>query len=94
MDVRKIIANRLKSLSEIDGVHVEESKKKGTIRITHDKHHGPEYIFKWGDDHFVGYFIGSDDVWSQAIVSIYTGMEAIQFVAAYSLLNSIRSNQR
>ena len=89
------ITNRLKSLEEIDGISVEFSgSTNGTIRIKHQKHHGPEFMFRWSVDHFVGYFIDSNGSQSQAVISIYTPMDAIRFVSAYATLNDIRANQK
>lgn len=92
---QKMITNRLKSLEELKGVSVKVSgKTNGTIRIVHKKRHAPDFLFHWLNDHFVGYFIDRDKKRSQAIVSLYTPMAAIQFVSAYIMLNGIRSNQK
>lgn len=89
------ITNRLKSLEELPGVSVEVTgSTNGTIRITHAKHHAPEFLFRWANDHFVGYFIDGDDHQSQAVVSLYTPLAAIQFVSAFVMLNEIRANQK
>ena len=89
------ITNRLQSLEELPGVSVEVSgSANGTIRITHKKHHAPEFLFRWSSDHFVGYFIDGGGNQSQAVVSLYTPLDAIQFVSAYVTLNEIRSNQK
>jgi hypothetical protein len=89
------ISNRIKSLEEIDHINVEISgPEDGTIRVTHARHHGPEFNFRWSTDHFIGYFIDSEGNQSQAIISLYTPMDAIKFVSAYSALNDIRANQR
>jgi len=89
------IRNRLKSLEEIEDIDVKiTGSSKGTIRIMHKKHHAPEFRFHWTTDHFVGYFIDGDGKESQAIVSLYTPMDAIRFVAAYSILNDLRANQK
>ncbi len=89
------ITNRLKSLQELDDISVKVSgSTKGTIRIVHKKHHAPEFKFIWYTEHFVGYFIDGNGKKSQAVVSLYTPMEAIRFVTAYAILNDIRSNQK
>lgn len=91
---RKIIS-RLQALEELHEVSVNVSgSANGTIRISHKRHHGPEFIFRWHVNHFVGYFVDGDGKQSQAVVSIYTPMAAIQFVSAYVMLNEIRANQR
>ena len=92
---QKLITNRLKSLEELPGVSVEiTGSTNGTIRIIHTNHHAPEFLFKWLTDHFVGYFIDGDGKQSQAVVSLYSPLAAIQFVSAYVMLNEIRANQR
>jgi hypothetical protein len=89
------ITNRLKSLEELDGISVEVSgATKGTIHVRHENHHAPEFNFRWSADHFIGYFINADGWQSQAIVSLYTPMDAIHFVSAYTELNNIRAKQK
>jgi hypothetical protein len=89
------ITNRLQSLEELDGISVEISgSTNGTIRIEHKRHHAPEFLFRWYTDHFVGYFIDSNGSQSQAVISLYTPMDAIRFVSAYATLNEIRANQK
>ncbi|MEI6262767.1 MAG: hypothetical protein WCR46_23065 [Deltaproteobacteria bacterium] len=91
---QKLITNRLKSLEELPEVSVElTGNTNGTIRITHANHHAPEFLFRWTADHFVGYFIDGNGNQSQAVVSLYTPLAAIQFVSAYVMLNEIRANQ-
>jgi len=51
-------------------------------------------LFRWTADHFVGYFIYDNGNQSQAVVSLYTLLAAIQFVSAYVMLNEIRANQK
>jgi hypothetical protein len=51
-------------------------------------------LFRWTADHFVGYFIDGNGNQSQAVVSLYTPLAAIQFVSAYVMLNEIRANQK
>jgi hypothetical protein len=95
MSPQKQIVNRLRSLEEISGITVEVTgSMDGTIRITHDRHHAPEFIFRWNNDHFIGYFVDGQERQSQAVVSLYTPMDAIRFVAAYAILNDIRANQK
>jgi hypothetical protein len=89
------ITSHLQSLKEIDGISVEISgSTNGTIRVEHKRHHAPEFLFRWHTDHFVGYFIDSNRAQSQAVVSLYTPMDAIRFISAYATLNEIRANQK
>lgn len=89
------ISNRLQSLDELKGISVKVSgHTKGTIHIRHKKHYAPEFHFHWSSDHFIGHFIDGAEKESQAVVSLYTPMDAIHFVSAYATLNSIRANQK
>ena len=90
-----LITNRLFSLKELDGVDVTVSgPTQGTVRVAHERHLAPEFEFHWCADHFVGYFMDEEGKKSQSVVSLYTPLDAIRFVAAYAILNDIRSNQR
>jgi len=89
------IIEKLKTLEELDGVSVDVTgSTKGTVHVSHAKHHAPEFIFRWSSDHFVGYFSDSDGKQSQAVVSLYSPLAAVQFVSAYVILNDIRANQK
>lgn len=88
------IKNRLMNLEEIENVSVTSTDGKGTIKIQHAKHHGLEFMFRWSSDHFIGYFIDSEKNKSQAVISLYSDLDAIKFSAAYSMLLDIRANQR
>lgn len=93
--IQQQITNRLKFLDELPDVSVDVTgSTSGTIRITHTRHHAPEFSFRWITDHFVGYFIDGAGNQSQAVVSLYTPLAAIQFVSAYVMLNEIRANQK
>ena len=94
MTHRQLIRNRLQSLGELSGVSVKVSGNGGTIRITHAKHHAPEFTFKWYTDHFVGYFIDGEGKESQAVISLYSSMDAIRFVSAYAILNDLRAHKK
>lgn len=95
MSPRKAIVNRLKSLADVDGARVTVSEAGNTIRVTHKAHHSLHFLFKWIDgNHFVGYFLDADGNQSQAVVSLWSGLEAIRFAAAYSLLIELRARQR
>lgn len=92
---KNTIIEHLQALEEIPEVTVEiTGSQEGTIRITHRRHHAPEFLFKWQSDHFIGYFIDGNEVASQAILALYTPLAAIQFVSAYVTLNEIRAGQR
>ena len=90
-----VIKNRLKSLEDLELVSVEVSSDNCNIDITHSRHHGMDFSFRWvNDDHFLGYFIDADGNKSQAVISLYTGLDAIKFSTAYALLDELRANQR
>jgi len=90
-----LIRNRLKSLNELPYINVEiTGGAKGTIRIRHKKIHALEFRFRWFTDHFIGCFIDKDDKESQAVISLYTPVQASYFVSAYILLNDLRAKQK
>jgi hypothetical protein len=95
MAEKKAVVNRMKSLTDVDGVTVKISDGGNTVRVTHKAHHSLHFLFKWVDgNHFVGYFLDADGGQSQAVVSLWSGLEAIRFATAYSLLLELRARQR
>lgn len=88
------IKNRIKSLNELDDVVVESTEESGHIWIRHRLHHVADFTFKWVDgDHYVGYFVDARGNESQAIVALWTPLEAIKFVALYSTLVDLRAKR-
>lgn len=88
------IKNRLKSLNELEDVSVEVSDELGQISVTHRLHHAADFLFKWVDgNHYVGYFVDGSENRSQAIVSIWTPMEAVKFVMLYVNLTELRAKR-
>ncbi len=86
------IKNRFKSLEELDGVSVDITDGFGQILVSHKKHHVADFQFKWVDEsHYVGYFIDAHDNKSQAIVSLWSAMDAIKFMVLYSTLIDLRA---
>lgn len=95
MPEKKKIINRLKSLEDIKGVKVEESNRGNTVRVKHKRFHSLEFRFRWIDgNHFAGYFIDANGTPSQAVISLWNGLDAIHFGAAYSLLIEMRAKQK
>ncbi|MEX2702325.1 MAG: hypothetical protein Q6368_004575 [Candidatus Baldrarchaeota archaeon] len=94
MPEKKKIINRLKSLEDIDGVSVEVSESGQTVKVKHQTYHSLDFIFRWLDNtHFAGYFLDGEGHQSQAVISLWTGLDAIHFAAAYSLLVELRARQ-
>lgn len=92
---QKAILDIICSLEELDNVAVEVTgSRRGTVRISHDRHHGLEFHLRWVNDHFVGSFVDGVGAKSQAVVSLYSPMDAVNFVSAYNSLNTIRANQK
>jgi hypothetical protein len=88
------IKNRIASLRELDDVSVEVSDSQGTIRVQHRLHYTADFDFTWVDgDHYVGYFVDGNNHKSQAVVSIWTPLEAIKFVALYATLVELRAKR-
>jgi len=88
------IKNRLNSLNELDDVTVEATNEFGQIFISHRLHHAADFKFKWvGGDHYVGYFVDANGSESQAIVSLWSAMEAVKFIALYSTLIELKARR-
>lgn len=94
MNFKKKIINRVKSLNEIDDVQVVVSEEQGSIDIEHCKKHSANFRLKWVDDnHYVGYFVDSDGIESQAIISIWNDIESIKFVSMYLTMIELRAKR-
>lgn len=94
MTLQKKLANRLRSLQELDDVTVEVSDGLGQIMISHRLHHVADFAFRWVDDnHYVGYFVDAEGGHSQAIVSLWAPMEAVKFVVLYGTLVELRAKR-
>lgn len=84
-NVKKKIATRLGALRDIADVRVERTDSDGEIIVTHKRHHVADFFFKWVDDnHYVGYFMDAKGKKSQAVVSLWTPMEAVKFMVMYA----------
>ena len=94
MSEQQKITNRLLSLEDITDVSVEVSNGGGTIRIVHKKHHSLDFKFIWSNDHFIGYFIDAQGNQSQAVISLWSGLDTIYFATSYSLLVNLRAKQK
>lgn len=88
------IKNRLKSLDDIEHVTIVVSGGGSTIRVKHSMHHGLDFLFRWAKDHFIGYFIDAGGNTSQAVISLYSGLDAMKFATSYAILVELRANQR
>lgn len=87
------IKNRLKSLNEVDSVSVDTTKPS-QITVSHKLRHVADFRFKWTDsNHYVGYFVDADGKESQAIVSLWTAMDAVKFLALYFTLVELRAKR-
>ncbi len=94
MASQKTLTNHLKSLSELEHVKVSVTPEGGTVRIEHQKHHALSFVFKWSTDHFIGYFVDGEERQSQAVVSLYTPLDATHFSSAFTLLAGMRAKQK
>jgi hypothetical protein len=92
--LRNKIANRIKSLEDIDGVEISYSHEKKTIYVKYKSYRSLDFKFEWQTDHYVGYFIDGDKTKSQAVISIWQPLEAIYFSTAYSLLIELRAGRK
>lgn len=96
---KKRIINILKDLEDAnpeERISVTVTEKQGTIRVHHENEHGVDFVFRWYAkvNHYVGMFIDDKGKASQAVVTLERPIDAIQFVAAYKLLDQIRAMRR
>ncbi len=88
------LKNRINSLNELDDFTVESTEELGQVFISRCKHHVADFRLKWVDgSHYVGYFVDSDGKESQAIISLWTAMEAVKFTALYSSIVELRAKR-
>ena len=88
------IKSRLKSLNELDDVTVEATDGLGQINISHRLHYAADFKFKWVDgNHYVGYFVDANGNESQAIISIWSAIEAVKFIVLYSTLIELKARR-
>ncbi len=93
-NLQQKLFNRLNSLNELDNVTVQSTEEHGLVSISHRKHHVADFKFKWIDGtHYVGYFVDADGKGSQAIVSLWSAMEAVKFMVLYSNLVELRAKR-
>lgn len=92
--VRDEIVLVLEALQEVDGAEVAVSKGRKTIHITYGTVRSLDFKFIWSNDHFIGYALDHEGESSQALVSLWSQMEAIQFVAAYQTLVMLRAGRK
>lgn len=88
------IEDILQKVKRLDDVIVVT--KENTIKISYKKEHAVKFIFQWQQqqEHFVGYFLNKKDKKSQAIVSIKSNDDAMNFVTAFNILIELRANKK
>lgn len=92
--LRADIVNKIESLNDIEGINLKISDEKKTFHVEYRTVRSLDFKFTWSKDHFMGYFIDKDGNQSQAVISLWTPLEAVHFVASYCLLIEIRSGRK
>jgi hypothetical protein len=92
--IQQKIIHRLKSLAELDNVDVKETHGGGSVTVEFGRYHALSFRFTWSVDHFIGYVLDGDDGLTQAVLSLYSPMDAVQFASAYSQLADLRAKQK
>ncbi|MDO3377110.1 hypothetical protein [Geoalkalibacter halelectricus] len=87
------IVDKLEVLDEIEGVELNISQEKKTIYLKYNTVRSLDFKFVWSEDHFIGYFIDREGIQSQAVVSLWSALEAVNFVTSYSLLLELRAGR-
>ncbi len=76
----------IKSLAEDDDITVKLSKTKNRITISHRRTHVTKVQLVWSRDHFIGYILDDDDNKSQAVLALWSLLEAAEFTSWYLTL--------
>lgn len=89
--MRQLMQRRLFSLKSIPKVFVRAEGY--TIYIETELVHSAKFKFEWVNDHYVGYFIDSNEEFSQAIIALWNDFEAMKFVTLYFMLIELRAKR-
>lgn len=84
----------IKTLEDSHEATIEHTDNGKTIYVYYDSIHSFKIKFTWSNDHFIGYFIDADENFSQAIISIWSISEAIQFINAFGILVDLRAKRK
>lgn len=93
-NLRSNIVNKIESLNDINGICLTISDEQKTLYVEFETVRSLDFKFVWSNDHFIGYFVDNDGKQSQAVISLWSPLEAVHFVAAYCLLIEIRSGRK
>jgi hypothetical protein len=89
------IIGTLKSLRKNKEVKVYLSPGKKTACINHQREQALDFKFRWIDkNHFTGYFLDSKGKRSQAVLALWSQLDAVNFVSSYNLLIKLRAGRR
>lgn len=70
------------------------TNEEKALTIRYKTERSLDFYFKWVDNnHFVGYFEDNKEELSQAVIALWTPMDAINFSAVYSLLIQLRAGR-
>jgi len=92
--MRKDMVSALDALGEIREVSVGVSDEQKTVYIQYDSVRSLDFKFTWSVDHFIGYFLDREGQQSQAVIALWSQLEAVQFAASYSLLIQLRAGRK
>ena len=90
---RESILIQLQALKHFEGISVEISDQEKTVAVNHRTHQSLSFKFAWRSDHFIGYFLSEASDPSQAVLSLWTPLDASNFVTAYSILLNLRAGR-
>ena len=93
-NVREKIVNSLEALGEINGVRVEMSDEQKTVYVQYASVQSLDFKFIWSVDHFIGYFLDREEHQSQAVIALWSKLEAVKFASSYSLLVELRAGRK
>jgi hypothetical protein len=92
---RKIF-EKIQALSALIGVNVSEGNQGvGTIHIESRRKHELDIRLTWYGNHYLAYPLAhGDEHEGPAIMSIYSEIEAIEFVSVYLSIHQLRARRK
>ena len=90
---RESILIQLQALKHFEGISIDISDQEKSLVLNHRTVRSLSFKFIWKDDHFVGYFLDQEQDTSQAVLALWTPLDASHFVTSYSLLLELRAGR-
>jgi hypothetical protein len=90
---KKEIEDIVQHLNELPDVQVIIDEKTMMVGDTNNRLQVAKFHFEWQGQYYAGYFSQKDRL-SQAVLSLRTPMDAVNFAGAYEVLHLLRAGRR